>query len=131
MAGYIENKTVSSLIGKYFDRLAVTGYVGKNITCKLMIYLFLVSFVNAIYDFMSVEDYCKVDKVLSKLFNGQNCLLPYDPHMSIGSSFTGVSVMDVTIGAPRWMGNGSYSRVIEDRSKETDRITETDYSRTI
>lgn len=131
MAGYIEHKAVSSLMGKYFDRIAATGYVSREVTCKLTIYLFLVSFVDAVHGFMSSSDYCKVDKVLSKLFDGHNCLLPYDPHMSIGSSFTGVSVMDVAIGAPYWMGNGSYSRVTEDKTTDTDRITEDDYARTI
>lgn len=131
MTSVIEYSKVASLLGGYYNRLGQTGYVSKGITCKFMVYLFVVDFVNAVHDFMSSTDYCMVESLLTDIFANGGCLLPFEPGAINTAYFTGVDVVNITIGAPRWMGNGSYSRVTEDVQTETDRITEREQFRSI
>lgn len=104
----------------YFGILKKTGYVRDSTVFRFLLYLFLYDFVDTVYDYMTVEDYDLVNSVLSGIFSGGGCLLPYE-----------------TFGNCRIkVGNNKYNarfvhRITEDDSDNLDRITEDGEQRAI
>ena len=71
-----ENKAVA-MLDRYFSALAETGYVKSSTLCRFLLYLFLIDFTDCVYPYMTEEDYAKVRRLLSHIFSGGDCLLPY------------------------------------------------------
>jgi len=64
------------LVG-YYDLLTKTGYVKSGRVRKLLLYSFLVNFVEEFSHFITQEDYKQIQLLLTKLFASGDCLLPY------------------------------------------------------
>lgn len=77
MVELLRHKDVLSRLKAYYDRLAKTGYVPEGTVKRLTRYLFLVDFVDCMYTYLTEEDYRNIEELLSALFGGGDCLLPY------------------------------------------------------
>lgn len=77
MVSVIEEKKALKFVSKYYDLLAKTGYAKHSITQWYLFYLFLIDFFNWVYPYFTDDDYKTLDMALVKLFNGGNCLVPY------------------------------------------------------
>lgn len=97
MVEVLEHKKAIGYLKNYFDQLAKFGYVKKGTTSRYMLYLFLVDFVDSLYRFFTEEDYCNVEKALSALFSGGDCLLSYPAFCSARAK----------LGKPQYTGAGS------------------------
>lgn len=61
----------------YVNLLDKTGYVKPSMVRKLLLYTFLLDFVENMHAFIDERDYGIIEKLLAKIFAGGNCLLPY------------------------------------------------------
>lgn len=78
MLEYIENpKNTVSILDKYYNLLTQTGYVKRATVMRLLLYLFLLDFVDVLHYYFDEKDYEQVNCLLVKLFTGAGCLLPY------------------------------------------------------
>lgn len=66
-----------STIENYFTALTETGHVTEGVSRKLLLYMFLLDFMDTLFVYCTEADYDKINRVLSCIFNGRNCLLPY------------------------------------------------------
>jgi hypothetical protein len=73
----INDKRVLERITSYFEMLRKTGYIKPGTTSRYLLYVFLFDFVDTLYDFMTEEDYIKINNLLRSIFGDGNCLLPY------------------------------------------------------
>lgn len=104
MLELIENpKNTIAILGKYFDLVSQTGYVKSKTVVRLLLYLFLLDFVNVLHYYFTEEDYEKVNCLLVKLFTGGGCLLPYQVFHNLHT----------TIGYPGIEGSMEGPRVTE------------------
>lgn len=77
MVGMIDEEKALKTLDSYYTLLGKTGYVKSGVVKKYLIYLFLLEFVDLSEDYITEEDYNKIDKVLHRLFSHGGCLLPY------------------------------------------------------
>jgi len=77
MIGIFKIEEVSKFIDNYLGRLSETGYVSEGTSRKMLLYFFLLDFADTLFPFITEADYDKINKVLSCVFNGKNCLFPY------------------------------------------------------
>ena len=117
MIELIENEKALALVNRYFTMLGNTGYVKQKTVSRYLLYLFLVDFVDTLYFFMTDEDYDKVSTLLTSLFSGAGCLLPYKLNCS----------QHAVVGLPTYMG---YVTTRNTEDNET-RITEDEYTRVL
>ena len=82
---------------------------------KLLVYTFLIDFVEYMHPFITEKDYALIDNMLGKLFAGGNCLLPYPVFCT----------RRATLGKPEYLTLQPV-RITED---SIERITEDEYIR--
>ena len=122
MLGAIKEEKALQFVSKYYEMLAKTGYAKHGITRWYLIYLFLLDFFNWTYPYFTNEDYKTLDMALVKIFNGGNCLVPYQifsadklkitRHVGL-AHYTGPSVLRKTqpVGVTRITENEKLRRV--------------------
>lgn len=98
----VEKPRAKALLDKYFNTLAATGYVKRPVVKKFLIWLFLVQFVERIYELLTDDDYNKINELLINIFSDGGCLLPY---MLLKKK--------ITVGKPLYMGEFDL-RITED-----------------
>lgn len=130
MLSIVDGKPISDLLGRYYTRLSNTGFVDKSTVRKLLMYLFVVSYIDVAYDSLYESDYKKLDKVLDKLFSGCSCIMPYDKRLTTTSHYLGfgTGINSVIVCKPWYMGDDFIARVSED---DKDRFTENDIPRVV
>lgn len=96
----LDEKVALGYADKYLTALSKTGFVSGVTTRKTLAYLFLVDFVETLYEFLDETDYRIIGKALTKLFTGGGCLLPY-PVFCDGRA---------KLGSPSYMGGGVLRR---------------------
>ena len=116
-----ENKALN-FVSRYYDLLSKTGYSKHSITQWYLFYLFLIDFFNWLYPYFTNDDYKTLDMAIVKLFNGGNCLIPYQVfatdklkiarHVGL-AHYTGPSVLRKTqpIGVTRTTENENLRRI--------------------
>lgn len=85
----INDARVLGRISAYFEMLKKTGYVKPGTTSRYLLYLFLFDFVDTLRDFITEEDYGKINALLMSIFGDGDCLLPYergDVYAQVGDS---------------------------------------------
>lgn len=97
----------------YYDLLTKTGYVKPGKVRKLLLYIFLIDFVETLHAFIDEKDYSIIEKALAKIFVDGGCLLPYPVFCT----------RRATLGSADYMGD-FVVRVTEDLLGNNDRITE-------
>jgi len=113
MIEVLEKEKVVKTLNSYFSMLQATGYVKPIATKRFLAYLFIVDFVEKVYDMLDEKDYNIIRDALLKLFSTGCCLLPYNLFCK----------NRVTIGQP------VHSKVFAVRITEADswhRVTEND-----
>ena len=103
MWDFIDSKRVLSILDGYIEQLTANGYVKKSDTVKLMVYLFIVDFLNKLYMFVTDDDYAKLQYLLDNMFDG-GCLMPYQKFCNIRA----------TVGKPYYMGGSLTFRIDDD-----------------
>lgn len=113
---------------RYFSLLSETGYVKAGLTRRILVYLFLLDFVDFTHAFFTEEDYGMVDRMLQKLFAGGSCLMPYSVFCT----------NRVKLGRNEYMGVMKVRKTEDDTVDQngneagyTDRFTEDDYNRLV
>lgn len=107
------HKRLLSYLESYFDTLTKTGYTTDG-TRRLYLRLMLISdLVDDFYDFLTEEDYRKLDDTLLAMMGNGNCLLSYPVFCQ----------RRAILGQPRYMAYGKV-RITEETSDT--RATETD-----
>ena len=117
MLGLISEVKASEIVGRYFDDLYSVGYVRKGIADKVLAYLFLMDFIDSTHAFISEEDYGKIEEMMSVLFAGGSCLVPYPvfctDHATLGTTdYEGDFILRKT-------EVGDYNRITEDENYRT------------
>ena len=110
MMNTIDSKVALKVLVGYFDTLGLTGYVGERQVMRLLLYLFLVDFVEHTYQFFTEEDHALISMLLRKLYMNGGCLLPY-PVMCSNRA---------TLGTNDYMGE--FSLRVTEGKEEIDRI---------
>ena len=77
MLQVVAEKKALRTINGYLDLVNKTGYVKHTVMSRMLLYLFLVDFVEYTHDFFTSNDYDTVAEALRKLFSDGGCLLPY------------------------------------------------------
>ena len=77
MHALINDEKYLSLIDNYYLVLEKTGYIKQGTLERLLMYEFLVDFVNDVAFFITDKDYAMIDELLRKLFTNGGCLMPY------------------------------------------------------
>lgn len=77
MVEMVNDKKVLERVSSYFEMLRNTGYVKAGTTSKYLLYIFLFDFVDTLYDYITEEDYEKINLLLRSIFSSGDCLLPY------------------------------------------------------
>lgn len=120
MEKVIDSKAALGVLNTYFGNLGLTGYVRESHVKRLLLYLFLVDFVEFTSEFFTEDDHRLVSGLLRKLFINGGCMLPY-PTFCVNRA---------TIGRNYYMGEFNLrvteGKDIEDRIK---RVMEDDILR--
>lgn len=124
----IDEGKALDIIGKYHAVLQKTGYVKHSIVLRLLIYVFLLDFVDYTHTFYDEKDYNVIARAMDVLFSRGGCLMPY-PVMCTNR---------VVLGRPEYMGTMKV-RKTEDHAVDKDgrninyqdRSTEDDRQRTV
>lgn len=103
----------------YVNLLDKTGYVKPSMVKRLLVYTFLLDFVENMHAFIDERDYGIIEKLLAKIFTGGNCLLPYPVFC----------VRRATLGETDYMTDYAV-RITEELNGEDDRISEQNVIRT-
>lgn len=77
MEKVIDSKAALGVLNTYFGNLGLTGYVRESQVKRLLLYLFLVDFVEFTSVFFTEDDHRLVSGLLRKLFINGGCMLPY------------------------------------------------------
>lgn len=77
MVKLIREDKVLPIVSNYLNILKNTGYVSPEITRKMLVYLFIMNFVNTVYYFLDEKEYAIIGRALVKLFTDGGCLFPY------------------------------------------------------
>lgn len=78
MIQVLEKGKAIETLNRYFTTISATGYVKPIVVKRFLAYLFLVDFVEKIYEFLDESDYNFIRDALLKLFSTGCCLLPYE-----------------------------------------------------
>lgn len=73
----VEKDKAKDLLDNYFTMLSATGYVKHHVVKRFLMWLFLVDFVELIYNHLTDDDYNLINEALICLFSTGCCLLPY------------------------------------------------------
>lgn len=82
----VERDKAKGILDNYFTMLTNTGYVKRPAVKRLLAWLFLIDFVEMVYNLLTDEDYNKINRALICLFSTGCCLLPYDAIREIDRS---------------------------------------------
>ena len=93
----IENNKAKSVLDNYFSMLAETGYVKRPVIQRFLAWLFLIDFVELVYDQLTDSDYNTINDALLCLFSTGCCLLPYNAIIQRSRS-------NITISESAYMG---------------------------
>ena len=112
----IDEGRALDIIGKYHAVLSKTGYLKHNTVLRMLIYVFLLDFVDYTHTFYDEKDYNVIARAMDILFANGGCLLPY-PVMCTNR---------VILGRPEYMGTMKLRRTedglgYEDRSTQDDK----------
>ena len=77
MIEVLEKDKAINTLNNYFSLLQSTGYVKHSATARFLMYMFIVDFVEQLYDLITECDYNIIRDALLKLFSTGCCLLPY------------------------------------------------------
>ncbi len=113
MAELVSKTKAEGYLARYYELLKKTGYCKPSMVRKLILYTFLVDFVEEMHAFISEKDYFVIERAMSKLFVNGGCLLPYPVFC----------VRRATLGSADYMGD-FVVRITEDALGNDDRITE-------
>jgi len=113
MLNVLNSGKVLGTLENYFDMLTKTGYMKGPVTCRFLLYLFLYDFADTMYDYLSDEDYEKINKLLNATFSGAGCLLPYHNTVHDG----------IKVGTQRYEGR-RVRRITETAQGSKQQITE-------
>lgn len=67
------------LLMNYCAQLDNTGYVRHSAVSRLLLYVFIIDFVNSLSEYMTDTDYKAIYKKLLDIFGVHCCILPYKP----------------------------------------------------
>jgi len=70
------NLTTFEAVDNYFKAITKLGYLSKKKTNKLLLLIFINKFLKDYQEFVTEEDYNKVDQIVTCL-QGSSCLVPY------------------------------------------------------
>ena len=115
MVQLISKTMASGYLGRYYNMLTATGYVGNKEVQKYLVYLFLIDMVEYMHAFIDEKDYKTIERALKKVFTNGNCLLPYPVFC----------VRKATLGRTDYLTNQAF-RITED---DIHRITEDELQR--
>ena len=115
MAQIIDEKPAVAVLDKYFDALSEMGYVKTSTTSRMLLYMFLIDFVDSVFPFLTEKDYMKIRNLLARIYSGGDCLLPYPLHCA----------HKITLGKSYPMGS-NYRRINNDGE---DILRKTDYKK--
>ena len=113
MVQLISKTKAEGYLVNYYDMLTKTGYVKDSMLKKLLLYIFLIDFVDELHFLITEKDYGFIDKALSRIFVNGGCLLPYPVFCT----------RRATLGSAGYMGD-FVVRVTEDLNGNDKRITE-------
>lgn len=71
-----ENKALD-VLSRYYGQLKLTGYVKETTVKRMLVYLFLIDFIENTFWHLEEEDYYMLSQLLRKLFSDGDCLFPY------------------------------------------------------
>lgn len=119
MVQLISKEKAEGVLVNYIDLLMQTGYVRAGMVKKMLLYTFLIDFVEYMHAFIDEKDYKLIENLLAKLFAGGNCLLPYPVFCT----------KCATLGSTDYMTDFA-TRITEVLNGEDDRISEANIIRT-
>lgn len=110
MNGLWNNDVALERLVGYFKHLEDTGYTSQMTVFRLLLYCFLLDFVDTVPELVTDDDYEKIGKIMVCIFSGAGCLLPYkafkDRHLQIGST--------------RYIGSFKLRRTTDDLARRTE-----------
>lgn len=77
MIQVVSEKKALKVLDGYYELLSKTGYVPHKTLKYLMIYMFLLDFVEYLHEYITEDDYQIIERLLVKLFANGGCLFPY------------------------------------------------------
>lgn len=80
MIRQLEKDNALEHISDLFKMLSVTGYVKRPAITRMLVYSFLIDFIDVMYPYITDADYKEIECVLSKIFGQGCCLMPYDSY---------------------------------------------------
>lgn len=89
MEKILNEKNAVALLERYFSALKKTGYVNGHITCRFLLYLFLIDFANTMFVFLDDKAYGNIYNLTTDIFSNAGCLMPY-PTFCDGSMVAGM-----------------------------------------
>ena len=94
MINLVDTNKASKYTATFFDELSRSGYINSGTVRRYLIYLFLVDFIETLYDYIGEDDYKNIGRAMINLFANDSCLFPYSSfctnYLKLGSSrFTG------------------------------------------
>lgn len=104
MIQYLDYNRVASAMERYYNTLSKTGYVSPGDTEKLVVYFFVLSFIEQSYPYLTDKDYRDISQFLSCLFKSGSCWMTEDL-LRLGK---------MTVGKPYFFGNKNRFRISED-----------------
>ena len=115
MLSLINDKIANNILKRYYSQLEKTGYVKETSVKRMLVYLFLIDFVDNTFWYLEDKDYTYISRLMNFLFSNGDCLLPY-PVFCTNRAVLGRD------GEPM----RARLRITEDLSGNIDRITEDD-----
>lgn len=101
----VQKDKAKAVLDGYYKALANVGYVKRPVVKRFLAWLFLVDFVELVYEHLTDADYNLINKALICIFNSGFCLLPYG---ALTRSF-----QKIVVGPSQYMGTFNL-RITED-----------------
>ena len=114
----VSDKRLKTILNNYYQTLGARGYVPDVAVKRILVYLFLLDFLDAFASFIEEDDYNLIAKVYRRVFSDGCCLMPY-PLFSTKRATMGLSTL---------LGDFRF-RKTEIETEDTTRITEDDIDR--
>ena len=77
MVKYITDKNLKNVLDNYYNLLSSMGYVKHDVVQRILLYTFLLDFLEKVGCYMTEDEYDLLSSVHRKLSAGAGCLLPY------------------------------------------------------
>lgn len=82
MAKFITDTNLDKVLNNYYSLLANMGYVQQEVSRKVLLYVFLLDFMNTVGRYIDEEDYDLLTNIYRKISAGAGCILPYSSFCS-------------------------------------------------